>query len=934
MSLSIERVKALIRKGDEGIQALKRPHYTVNLKRLFYKQDSKGNTFLHYIAKRNYVSMAEFFINFERQHFPKSPRISGNGPGDLKQQVSVDFMQQNSIELNPKISYNQNTETLTGTKSQKRLFQISNFDGFLPIHQAAGFFAKHEAEHQDKSVLSVLLNADKFHQSKKKDFSTLSCKDKDYFLTPMHNALLKSNGSAVEIIVNKILENYDEEDIDDVDGFRNLKRFILDKDITGQNCLHYAASYRCGRALKVMLKALQTCDKVLQLKPINYLGLRDIDGQIPLHLAAQEGNVAEINVILKFLRKTTSFEEDTLKINDTEGNNILHLVIESGNIEAVQKILEHTSDEHGHCNLINVASKEGGTRPLLIAAKKSLALFKLLIKHGADLDRSITDWGDNALIIAAEEDKYKIVKYILGNDEETGSIRFPNVDINELNHFERSAFLCAVREGNIDTVSELLKYLPQSPPESENLEIPENERLQKKYRELNIELKDESEHTVLHQIAMYIDENKVADHQDYMQILEKLIYEIDERYTTLSFIFQVLGKAKDEKGNTALHIACERGQWPLAQLYIKKGLAKDARNEYDETPLMLAAKNDQVDLIESLCENDDNSDLVYDTDTNANTALHLAAGKGHVNCCSELLRFNATIDARNHFSETPLDIAAKNGHLDVCKYLIEHDAPIDPTDKSNKTPLMLAAENGHYKLVQYLLDAGAQPFNVTAVQDKWILGKNKKIKIRVRQGGLNCLDLAIENGHRECAKAMLLSESWDECLRNVRFDKDGNVITPMRSLLEKYPDLAGIVLNKSISVPHAERPNDVHLNFEFIEDLYRIDGWYDKRGQAVDSANNMTVKGDSSRGGLYISNPEATPVLRGPSGLTSLNSQEDAEDHDLLEVVLPMSNRSSALSGLGMYQSLNENNEMVFDISSAREILRVVVLKTHALNNA
>ena len=45
-------------------------------------------------------------------------------------------------------------------------------------------------------------------------------------------------------------------------------------------------------------------------------------------------------------------------------------------------------------------------------------------------------------------------------------------------------------------------------------------------------------------------------------------------------------------------------------------------------------------------------------------------------------------------------------------------------------------------------------------------------------------------------------------------------------LIKKFPDLARIVLNRSISFDHSsERPDDMILNFEFIDDLYRVNLW-------------------------------------------------------------------------------------------------------------
>ena len=183
-------------------------------------------------------------------------------------------------------------------------------------------------------------------------------------------------------------------------------------------------------------------------------------------------------------------------------------------------------------------------------------------------------------------------------------------------------------------------------------------------------------------------------------------------------------------GYTPLHIACCRGQLRFARWLIAHGANPALRNDFDETPLMLAAMSNHQKLIKLLCGNSKfvhkfvkafrsssisrNDKMMIDaSDTDANTALHLAAAKGFPECVTRLISYSANIDALNHNQETPLDCAAKNGHVSVCQILVENDATIDPVDKKGKTPLMLAVENNYHEVVTYLLEAGAKPYRTT-----------------------------------------------------------------------------------------------------------------------------------------------------------------------------------------------------------------------------
>ena len=88
--------------------------------------------------------------------------------------------------------------------------------------------------------------------------------------------------------------------------------------------------------------------------------------------------------------------------------------------------------------------------------------------------------------------------------------------------------------------------------------------------------------------------------------------------------------------------------------------------------------------------------------------------------------------------------------------------------------------------------------------------------------------MAIENGHKNVIKVILTSNHWEQPLKHIRFGPFGEMYSPLRSLIEEYPDLARIVLNRSItlSTETTNQPDrKVHLNFEFIEDIYLARAW-------------------------------------------------------------------------------------------------------------
>ncbi|XP_046983920.1 ankyrin repeat domain-containing protein 65-like [Schistocerca americana] len=90
------------------------------------------------------------------------------------------------------------------------------------------------------------------------------------------------------------------------------------------------------------------------------------------------------------------------------------------------------------------------------------------------------------------------------------------------------------------------------------------------------------------------------------------------------------------------------------------------------------------------------------------TALHVAAGRGHVAAASCLVGAGAEVDARTSWGQwTPLHWAAYNGHAGVVRLLVAASADPNARCRWGRTPLHRAAEWGHAEAAAELLLAGA-----------------------------------------------------------------------------------------------------------------------------------------------------------------------------------------------------------------------------------
>jgi len=205
-------------------------------------------------------------------------------------------------------------------------------------------------------------------------------------------------------------------------------------------------------------------------------------------------------------------------------------------------------------------------------------------------------------------------------------------------------------------------------------------------------------------------------------------------------------------------------------------LAKDAdvnvKCNNGDTALILAAEKGHKDIVEAL--------LVQGADVNAkgrygDAALICAAQNGHTDIVRALLAQGADVNAQNKGGDTALILAAYNGHKDIVKALLDKGADIDVNaqNKGGDTALIWAAHNGHTEVVQALLAKGVN-INVNA-QNKFgntalivaaakghtevvnvLLDKGADIDVNAQnKGGDTALILAAYNGHTDIVQALL-----------------------------------------------------------------------------------------------------------------------------------------------------------------------------------
>ncbi|KAH8372085.1 hypothetical protein KR093_010042, partial [Drosophila rubida] len=132
---------------------------------------------------------------------------------------------------------------------------------------------------------------------------------------------------------------------------------------------------------------------------------------------------------------------------------------------------------------------------------------------------------------------------------------------------------------------------------------------------------------------------------------------------------------------------------------LKEATRKDANAKDDDsmTPVMWAAFEGRLDALRLLCGRGGDPDKC---DQFGNTALHLAAAKGHLHCVDFLIKFGVNIYALDIDRHNAKDLAAINNRDEILRYLDGAAANFETNEKKKAKALKELAEKECEKRVK------------------------------------------------------------------------------------------------------------------------------------------------------------------------------------------------------------------------------------------
>ncbi len=434
-------------------------------------------------------------------------------------------------------------------------------------------------------------------------------------------------------------------------------------------------------------------------------------GNTPLHEAVEQGDVEIVKILVAAgadVEAKGYFDRTPLTLATEEGaTEIMQILLGSG----------PDADTSASGEDKEAASTPSiGSEALYTAIEKGdVAMVRLLVEAGADVNAAAGFGGNTPLHEAVEKGDAEIVKILVA----------AGADVEAKGYFDRTPLTLATEEG----ATEIMQILLGSGPDADTPASGED--------------KEATSTPSIGSEALY-----TAIEKGDVEMVRLLVEAGAD-----------VNAAEGFGGNTPLHEAVEKGDVEIVKILVAAGADVEAKGYFDRTPLTLATEEGATEIMQILLGSGPDADTsasgedkeAASTPSIGSEALYTAIEKGDVAMVRLLVEAGADVNAAAGFGgNTPLHEAVEQGDVEIVKILVAAGADVEAKGYFDRTPLTLATEEGATEIMQILLGSGPDADTSASGEDKEATSTpsigSEALYTAIEKGDVEMVRLLVEAG--------------------------------------------------------------------------------------------------------------------------------------------------------------------------------------------
>ena len=319
-------------------------------------------------------------------------------------------------------------------------------------------------------------------------------------------------------------------------------------------------------------------------------------------------------------------EEKNLNSADTETEVQINLLMSTDAINQNPDDKEKTNDENTNDNI--ELRFEGNTPILFATQSNNISLINLLLSNGANINSKNSLSGMNSLMYSILNNKLEIIQLLV----------IYGIDINAVDKSGNSALMLTVEKDNFEAFSILIDA-------GADLKIFNKTRDNVlSYASGNLNNK------FLLKLLQYEELIDMQDNKGQTVLIKSSIAGYCHRVSSL-LLHKASMEIKDIYGYTALSWACCNGRFGIVKQLVNNGADINCRSKKNETPILLAIKNDYISIANFLLES--RGIDVNVADESRQTCLYFAAMNNNEKLAISLIKNGADKTFQNGKNLSP-----------------------------------------------------------------------------------------------------------------------------------------------------------------------------------------------------------------------------------------------------------------------------------------